>query len=175
MKKDSVIYRRRSLRLKDYYYSQEGAYFITICAYNRLCLFGEIANGIMIPNEIAMMIDKWWIKFPQKFPPVEIDYNVIMPNHFHGIIIINNHNTSIEKGARAGAPLHKIIQWFKTMTTNDYIKWKNQNKRPRSSGGLWQRNYYEYIIRNEDDLYNTRKYIEENPLKWEIDSEYRKI
>ena len=110
MKKDSVIRRRRSLRLKDYDYSQEGAYLVTICAYTRHCLFGEIVNGIMIPNEIAKMIDKWWDKLSQKFPPVEIDYCVIMPNHFHGIIVIGEKDAKIEVGARAGAPLHEIIQ-----------------------------------------------------------------
>jgi putative transposase len=120
--------------------------------------------------------DIWWREIPHAFPSIIIDEYVIMPDHFHGTIFIVGADLRVDplscvKGAHAGAPLHRIIQWFKTMTTNNYIEgvkekgWKSFDRR------LWQRNYYEHIIRNDGDLYEIRKYIIQNPLQWEIDRE----
>ena len=86
MKHDPDKYHRRSIRLNDYDYAQEGSYFITICAHNRECLLGDIANGEMSLNEMGTMVKKWWLKLKSKFPLIETDAYVIMPNHFHGII-----------------------------------------------------------------------------------------
>ncbi|MGO9120658.1 MAG: hypothetical protein ACLQPD_23970 [Desulfomonilaceae bacterium] len=85
---------RRSIRLKDYDYSQQGAYFVTICAYHRACLFGEIVNGQIIPNALGLMIQQWWSKLSGKFSSMEIDAHVVMPNHFHGIIMIDRGRNS---------------------------------------------------------------------------------
>ena len=79
---------RRSIRLKDYDYSEQGAYFVTICAKNRECLFGEIVNGQIFRNDLGLMIEQWWSKLSRKFPLIETDAHVVMPNHFHGIIMI---------------------------------------------------------------------------------------
>jgi REP element-mobilizing transposase RayT len=103
-----------------------------------------------------------------------------MPNHIHGIIFIvgadlrvcpDKNNDDIKKGEHIGSPLHHIIQWFKTMTTNKYIACVNQYDWLRFNGKLWQRNYYEHIIRNETELNNIREYIRYNPLKWDEDEE----
>jgi putative transposase len=173
VKEKSTIHHRRSPRLKDYDYSQEGAYFITICLNRRANVFGIIAGGEMNLNNVGQIIEKWWKKLPEKFPGVQIDYYVMMPNQFHGIISVVGGDPRVapNTGTRTGVPLPKIIQWFKTMTSNEYIKWKKRNNISSLTGGLWQRNYYEHVIRNEEDLYNTRKYIIQNPLKWDLDTE----
>ena len=170
MKFDPDIHHRRSIRLKHYDYSQKGAYFITICTRNREIIFDH--------NSIKNMIKKWWEKLPNKFHNVEIDEFIVMPNHIHGIIFIVGVVVvgadpcvcpNEKLGEHTGSPLHKIVQWFKTMTTNEYINnvkmfgWKSFD------GKLWQRNYYEHIIRNEKELDVVRKYIINNPLQWDFD------
>lgn len=179
---DPNQHHRRSIRLQGYDYSQTGLYFVTICMQNRACLLGEIQMGQMQLNSAGEMIYRWWSALPNKFPSVVIDAFVVMPNHVHGIIIITDNpvgadlcvcpdpdnNTQVQ-GAHAGAPLPTIVQWFKTMTTNEYIRgvknlgWEPFNKR------LWQRNYYEHIIRNEEYFQRIREYVHTNPLKWQDD------
>jgi putative transposase len=88
MKYNPEIHHRRSIRLKGYDYSQQGAYFITICTHNRECLFGKIVNGAMVLNDAGKMVEKWWYELNTKFPNIEPDAHITMPNHFHGIIII---------------------------------------------------------------------------------------
>ncbi len=193
MKYNPEKHHRRSIRLKGYDYSTAGAYFITICTNNR-----EI---FLVKDDIKEMIHSIWQKLPVKFRNVSVDKFVIMPNYIHGIIFLNdtdsnsemkrmNANTPKDKvfvgadprvcpqkekdGEHMGSPLPMIghiVQWFKTMTTNEYIKgakkkgWKSFDKR------FWQRNYYEHIIRNEEDLNQIREYIINNQLNWESDDE----
>ena len=128
--------RRRALRLRDYDYKQAGAYFVTICAQERACLFGVVQDGKMRLNDAGRIIGKWWLELNRKFPIVETDEFVIMPNHLHGIVIITDvpvgadlrvgpgpeNGNSTPQGAHTGAPLQTVIQWFKTMTTNEYIR-----------------------------------------------------
>ncbi|MBL7074911.1 hypothetical protein ISS37_06705 [candidate division KSB1 bacterium] len=182
---------RRSIRLKDYDYSQPGGYFITICLQHRQCLLGEIVKREMKLNAPGRMIEKWWMKIPVKFPGTEIDEHIIMPNHFHGNVMIvgavprvcpnNIRICQNDRGEpmcsplrdndskRRGSPLPKIIQWFKTMTTNEYIRMVKNAGWISFQGKLWQRNYYEHVIRNEDELNRIREYIINNPLRWEYD------
>lgn len=180
------IHHRRSVRLPGYDYSQNGAYFITICTQNRECLFGEIQKPVgadpcvrppnrlysLSPklNDTGKMIDKWWIKLKNNFPHIELDEYVIMPNHLHGIIFINDDQLRKEKGRTHGAaPTGRMVQWFKTMTTNEYIRRvKNGHWKP-FPGRLWQRDYYEHIIRNEESLEKIREYIVNNPMNWDQD------
>jgi REP element-mobilizing transposase RayT len=177
---------RRSLRLQDYDYSQAGAYFVTICANNRQCLFGDVVDGEMVLNDAEQMIDKWWAELNRKFPTVQTDEHVIMPNHFHGIITINSDPVGADlgvcpndgespcaqaSGAHIGAPLPEIIQWFKTMTTNEYIHGVKTSGWPSFRGRLWQRNYYEHTVHNEESLNRIREYIINNPLQWAYDRE----
>jgi putative transposase len=126
----------RSIRMKGYDYSQVGAYFVTVCLQDRNCLFVDIINGEMKLNAAGIMVYHWWNQLPHKYPNIELDEFIIMPNHLHGIIIVgadpcvcpNN-----KKGEHPGSPLpqpvslSRMIQWFKTMTTNNYIRNVRQN------------------------------------------------
>ncbi|GBC99978.1 hypothetical protein HRbin17_02511 [bacterium HR17] len=182
MRYDPEKHHRRSIRLKGYDYSREGAYFVTICTQDRLCLFGEVVEGEMRLNDAGQMVERWWVELNRKFPGVRTDEYIIMPNHFHGIIVIVGADPCVchddemvahanQMGTHAGAPLPKIIQWFKTMTTNEYIRGVKQSGWTPFRRRLWQRNYYEHIIRNEDSLNRIRHYIATNPLRWHLDRE----
>ena len=163
---------RSSIRLKNYDYSQPGAYFVTICTQNRSCLFGEINEGELLLADPGRMIAMWWLELSSKFPTASLDSYVVMPNHIHGIICTDNEMDSITgQGAHAGAPLPTVIQWFKTMTTNAYIRGVKSGSFPPFEGKLWQRNYYEHVIRNERELKSIRLYISQNPAKWHLDRE----
>ena len=111
------------------------------------------------------MVDEWWGKIPAKFPGTSLDYSVVMPNHFHGIIIL------VQENELFSPSLPEIIQWFKTMTTNAYIRGVKEKGWEPFMGKLWQRNYYEHIIRNETELDRIRAYIELNPAAWDKDIE----
>lgn len=187
------IHHRRSIRLRNFDYASAGAYFVTICAQGRECLFGEVVDGVMAANDAGGMVGKWWRELAIKFPFVEPDLFVIMPNHFHGIIFlvgadlcvrpdqnVRHENSGIhgsapakgsEAGAHTGAPLPTIIQWFKTMTTNEYMKNVLQSGWPPFPGRLWQRNYFERIIRNDAELDKFCNYILLNPARWSEDEE----
>ncbi len=187
---------RRSIRLKGFDYSRAGAYFVTIVTQHREIVFGEIVTGEMRLNDAGRMIEKWWLELNHKFPAVETDEYMVMPNHFHGVVVIvenadpagadlrvgpelqpgewGEHATwgeHAKSGAHAGAPLPTIIQWFKTMTTNEYIRGVKQLGWPPFPGKLWQRNYYEHIIRDELSLHRIRQYIVNNSTQWELDNE----
>lgn len=208
-------------------------------------MFGEIHNDGMFLNAAGDMVGKWWNEMANKFPSITPEAFVVMPNHFHGIILIheivgadlrvgpdigdgprsegvfidksayiktgehidsplpNNGKEEIyikgehivgadlrvgpytnddlsEKGAHVGAPLQKngvplsqIVQWFKTMTTNKYIRGVKHHHWQPFTGKLWQRNYYEHIIRNEEDYERIANYILTNPANWEEDEENR--
>jgi len=133
----------------------------------------------MVLSEAGKMIEKWWAKIGKKFPSVETDEYVVMPNHFHGIVVIVGVDPRVrpvadvntDEGAHMGAPLQRIIQWFKTMSTNEYIQRIKQNGWQTFPGKLLQRNYYEHIIRNEKELDEIRQYIVNNPLQWVLDNE----
>ncbi len=185
---DPQKHHRRSIRLKGFDYSSEGAYYVTIVAQGRECLFGEIVDGKMKLNEAGEMVVKWWNELTNKFPNIELGEFIVMPNHFHGIIFImanvgadlrvcpdGEENTSIQKGEHTGSPLRiplsQMIQWFKTMTTNEYIRGVKQSNWKPFIGKVWQRNYYEHIIRNEKELQQKTDYILDNPSRWDEDDE----
>lgn len=167
---------RRSIRIKGYDYSQEGAYYFTICCYQKRCLLGEIINGIMQPNIAGETVAAVWHNLPRHFPFIELDAFVIMPNHIYGIIVINEQpnnivinqllkpKTTFPNGTKP-ASLGAILQNFKSVST------RQVNRITRNFGTIWQRNYYEEIIRNEQAYNNIRRYIIENPLTWEDDEE----
>ncbi len=183
---------RRSIRLPGTDYSQSGAYFVTLCTQNRACLFGEIRNGKMELNDAGQMVMKWYDELENKFSDITNDECFCMPNHFHFIVVNNgicNDNTGEHVGAdlrvcpgnrgenventgeHTGSPLHRIVQWFKTMTTNEYIRGVKKQGWSPFPGKLWQRNYYEHVIRNDESLHRIREYIRNNPLQWETDHE----
>jgi len=178
------IHKRKSIRLKGYDYTQQGLYFVTICVQNRECLFGHIKNEKMNLNNAGKMIEKWYYELENKFPNIKCGEHIVMPNHFHCIIHNvgadlrvcpnntddHNPNTGGEHnpntGEHMGSPLHFVVQWFKTMTTNEYIRNVKSNNWQRFNGKLWQRNYWEHIIRNEKSFKNISNYIVNNPTKW---------
>ncbi|WP_114781292.1 transposase [Botryobacter ruber] len=213
MNYNPLIHHRRSIRLKGYDYTQAGAYFITICVQNKSCLFGDIRNSQLFLNEAGRIIEKWWQKIPEKFPDIELDEYIVMPNHFHAIVVNVGANPRVRPnhdpdnapdfapnhdpnhaapnqadptmrpysaasdsgsgspvlGEHVGSPLHRVVQWFKTMTTNEYIRGVKQLGWLPFNGKLWQRNYYEHIIRHERGYQNIADYIRHNPAKWKED------
>jgi REP element-mobilizing transposase RayT len=182
MRYNPEIHHRRSIRLKGYDYSQSGYYFITICTQGRRCLFGEIEEDRMILNDAGKMIGHWWNELKNKYANIEIEEYVIMPNHCHGIINIvgttvgadlcvcpeNDLGENADSPIR-GRPINEMIQWFKTMTTNEYIRNVKQNRWGPFDGKLWQRNYYEQIVHDEISLRHIREYIVNNPNQWQKD------
>ena len=180
---DPEIHHRRSIRLKGYDYSQAGAYFVTICNQNRECLFGDIVDGEMRLNDAGEMLERWYSELEKKYPDIQCDEFVCMPNHVHFIAVNvgadlrvrpdsaprQTMGEHVTMGEHIGSPLHRVVQWFKTMTTNEYIRGVKQNNWRSFPGKLWQRNYWEHIIRNESELNRIREYILNNPAQWELD------
>ena len=168
------LHHRRSIRLKGYDYSQEGLYFVTICCQNKECLFGKIVDNEMILNNARKIANDCWQQISKHFPNVILHEYVIMPNHFHGIIQIvgagsarhdDKMNDNMDLGLANPAPtmpLGNIIGYFKYQTTK-------QIDLPTK---LWQRNYYEHIIRNEKSYQHIAEYIINNPKIWGKDKLY---
>ena len=174
--------RRRSIRLQNYDYAQAGAYFVTTCTQNRTCLFGEIVDGTMILNSFGLTVFEEWTRTSQIRQEIELDVFQVMPNHIHGIIVITGNGagaSAAHVGAHGRAPLpHKrptgisrapkslgsIVAGFKSAATKQINLMRGTPSQP-----VWQRNYYERIIRNETELDTIRKYIVNNPLEWAQD------
>jgi putative transposase len=158
-------WKRKSPRLSDYDYSLSGAYFVTVCINRKKCLLAGIAEGMLCLNAAGKMVEKWWRKLESKFPLTKIDsFYVVMPNHFHGIVSIGD-----SEGGHAGPPLQQIMQWFKTMSTNEYIHGVKELGWPVFQGNLWQRSFYDHVIRDDESLNRIREYIVNNPQRWELD------
>ena len=188
------MHNRRSIRFKGYDYTQAGLYFITICCQNRACLFGEIENGKMMLNDAGAIANDCWLNIPNHFPNAILHEYVIMPNHVHGIIELvgaNNHspktnhhspnvpvigdnrakNVSVigDNRAKNVSPLRSpsktvgsVVRGFKIGVT----KWMRQNT---DTFYIWQRNYWEHIIRDDKSHENISQYIINNPTKWNND------
>ncbi len=162
MKYNPDIHHRRSIRLKGYDYSQGGACFITICMHNRECVFGDVEEIKIELSSIGEIAKKFWMEIPNHFNHLELDEFIVMLNHVHGIIILQlqqhkfQHIIPNSIGSTIRSYKGAVIHWCKN-NGHDYFR--------------WQRNYYEHVIRNEDELNQIRKYIAENPLKWERDEE----
>lgn len=195
------IHHRKSIRLKEYDYTIPNWYYVTICTHNKENLFGSIINNKMELNKYGIIVNEEWLKTKEIRKNIDLDYYVIMPNHIHGIIIIQYAENQNVRATRWVAPNEKlivpqndsviqsdtkekgashrltptiqsnslgsIIGQFKSVCTKRINKIDVVNKK-----FIWQRNYYEHIIRNDDDLYRIRKYIELNPLKWQLDEYY---
>ncbi len=173
------IHHRRSIRLKDYDYSNAGAYFVTICTQNRECLFGEIRNGVMELNQYGCIVKNCWNDLINHYFFAELDTHTIMPNHMHGIINITDTVGVVGAGFKPApteptAPaltgkrhgLSEIVRALKTFSSRRINKLRNRPGVP-----VWQRNYYERIIRNEKGMNKIKEYIINNPLQWDLDKE----
>lgn len=185
MKYNPEIHNRRSIRLQKYDYALAGAYFVTVCTQNRECLFGDMVDGKMSLNDAGRMIQLSWDELPIHYSGVETDAFIVMPNHVHGVIVL------VGAGPRAcpefnfqpqpgGQPqgvapttlsLPDLVHRFKTITTKRYTDGVKQTEWKPFLGKLWQRNYYEHIVRNEKSLNKIREYIINNPAQWEFDHE----
>lgn len=168
MSYDSNVHHRRSIRLKEYDYSQYGYYFVTFCVQNHMEYFGVIENGQMVLNQYGKIVEKCWNELPNHYGNCGLDEYIIMPNHFHGILILDeNPNGQCRGGVTPplqNQTLGQTVGFFKYRTT------KLINEICNTPGKqLWQRNYYEHIIRNENELFNIRRYIQNNPLEWYLD------
>ncbi len=172
---------RRSIRLQGYDYSSPGYYFVTVCTQGLRSRYGVVVDDGMRLNDAGRMVEHWWQSLAEKFVHVDLDEHVTMPNHFHGIIVIVDSRRGAPMCApsrgRSDAvglpekrvPLGEIVQWFKTMTTNEFIRGVKESGWPRFDRKLWQRDYFEHVIRDEKSLNNIRRYIRANPLMWPFD------
>ncbi len=168
---------RKKLRWKEFDYTNTGYYFVTICSFKRQKLFGDICEETMCLDLCGQMVDFWWRSLSCKFSLCELDEYIIMPDHLHGIIKIK-YNVGADQCVRPKISIPKIIQWFKTMTTNEFIKanrpmnlgptrWSAPTgKYDESNFKLWQRSYHDRVIRNKQELQYVRWYIRTNPI-WE--------
>ena len=150
--------RRRSLRLPGYDYSQAGAYFITACIHNRAMLFGGVIDGDVRLNEMGTIVQQTWDDLPTHYHGINLDAFIVMPNHVHGIIIL------ADASERRHA-IPEIVRGFKTFSA------RRVNERVGEPGALWQRGYYEHVIRNAKALDRIRAYIANNPARWADDPE----
>jgi len=171
---------RRSIRLKGYDYTRAGAYFVTICTKDRACLFGDVADGVMRLDQMGHIVRQCWLAIPDHVPHVLLDEFVVMPNHVHGIIVImathivgathasplQNDDTPTRPRGPQRQSVASIVGSFKSAAT------KRINEQRGTPGApVWQRNYYEHIIRDDESLNRIRQYIAENPLHWYLDRE----
>ncbi len=177
---DTEKHHRRSIRLKDYDYSHSGAYFVTICMKEMKCILGKIQNGKMRLSRIGRIIHQYWEEIPNHFDSVKLDVFVVMPDHLHGILFLNvgarfivpynkegfdKSNPYIKNNPMAvdRITLGKIIRFFKAKTTHKIRNFTNFDH------FQWQRNYYEHVIRNENELNRILEYVLYNPLQWQFD------
>ena len=201
------LYNRHSIRLKDYDYSQNGFYFITICVQKKACMFGDIKSNKMILTDIGTLAEQHWIDIQNHYNNILLHEYIIMPNHIHGIIeITNNENTcrgvalqrpftnlqmqtqqpqmllkqKLQRALQSNAPTNNKMSSIspKQGTISTIIRsYKSGLTKQLHNDGfigpIWQRNYYEHIIRNEIELNKIREYIINNPVNWENDKLYK--
>jgi len=170
---DERLMKRRSIRLKEYDYSQTGAYFLTICTYRRQCLLGTMVDGKVILSSIGTIVVEEWLRSAEIREEIELDAFVIMPNHLHGIVAMQRGEREIVSNClKAQGRIMKpktigsFVSGFKAAATA-----RVNELRGTPGKSLWQRNYYEHVIRSEKELNRIREYIENNPLRWHIDRE----
>ena len=188
------IHRRRSIRLKGYDYSWAGTYFVTIVTQGMTCCFGDVVSDETCLNDAGRMACRVWESLPQRFPGIEMDAFVVMPNHIHGIIIVGAQDNSVgvplvdtQDPGTVGIPtpgattrvaptggrviLGNVIGAYKSLTTFEYTRSVKTHSWSPFNGRLWQRNYYEHIVRDEESLGRIRQYIIDNPAQWMFDQE----
>jgi putative transposase len=169
---------RKQIRLKGYDYSKSGYYFVTICTQNREKWFGKVKGGITHLNKFGEFAKNFWTEIPGHFEDVEIDEFSIMPNHAHGILIVERNmvGDAYMRPHQGNAFMHslqdktkmllsKIIQQYKASVTHKINNLQNDLH------FQWQRSFYDHVIRNESELFRIREYIQNNPLRWDLDRE----
>ena len=171
---EPALSQRRSLRLQGYDYAKAGAYFVTVVTQDRLCLFGEIVDGGARLNQAGRLVADTWQWLETRYPSVLLDEYVVMPNHVHGLLVIAGEggdagDSRIAPTGEGGAgrkDLGSLIGAFKTVAA------KRINVARGAPGRrLWQRNFYDRVVRSEEDMNHIRSYIRDNPLRWDLDAE----
>ncbi len=172
---------RKQIRLQGYNYKTPGYYFVTICTEKRLCLFGKIIDGKMLHNPPGLLVYNTFKNLRNFYFGVDIDTFIVMPNHVHAIIVISRKGWTRSRGGRTqrsaptGDSLSDVVKNIKTYTTTFYSRGVIQRNWAPFYTRLWQRGYYEHIIRDTKSLQKIREYIILNPLSWELDSENSKL
>ncbi|MCK4635355.1 MAG: transposase [Candidatus Moranbacteria bacterium] len=168
---------RKRNRLENYDYSQNGYYFVTICTKDKKYFFGEIKDGEMVLNDYGKIAKKCWLDLPNHYVNCQLDEFIFMPNHMHGIVIIDNDivesdNFVVGNGLKPfptkGKKLHglsEIMRGFKTFSSRRINETNPVNK------FQWQKSFYDHVVRNDESLCKIREYIMINPEKWEFDKE----
>jgi putative transposase len=157
----------RSMRLRGFDYSRPGGYFVTICTYCKRCLLGSVHQGAIRLTAAGHLVQEVWHELPNRFPTVHLDAFVVMPNHIHGILVlVQERAASRASQAIPRVTLGGVIDAFKSISTVHVNRCHG-----RAGQALWQRNYYDHIIRSSEDWSKIRRYILENPLRWEFDRE----
>jgi REP element-mobilizing transposase RayT len=176
---------RKKLRLSSYNYFQTNRYFITICTHNKECIFGVVGGQTVQLSPLGLLVEQEWLHLTERFPNIDVVPFIVMPNHIHAVVTINHcsqhplqaialhpkkgQRYEMEKGRASSAPtktarnasLFNIVQTYKSITT------VTANKLDHTPGRkIWQRNYYEHIIRNEEDFLQITSYIQGNVSKW---------
>ena len=179
---NSEMHHRQSIRLDDYDYSKEGAYFFTLCTHQRREVFGEVVDSVVQLSDQGKIVYEIWQTLPQRFPGIELDAFITMPNHVHGIVVrtdhaISQHDTNkvpfvfnyqyknFRSTSNRRQTLHEIMRTFKALVS--YHVHKNGN-----TEFAWQRGFYDHIIRNIAERDSIRSYIVNNPAKWQEDKLY---
>jgi len=163
---NTISPRRRDTRLPGWNYRLPGPYAVTLCTQGRKWLFGEVIGGLTVPNAIGSMVTAVWQEMDGEFPPLTLDAFVVMPNHIHAIVWLDAGN--VEQNPDLGT----VVQRFKSITTARYSKGVYEAGWEPFDGRLWQRNYYDHIVRDDRDLERCRRYIEANPSRWLDDQDY---
>ncbi len=180
------LHHRQSVRLKGFDYTQAGPYFVTVVVQGRAPLFGDVKDGEIQLNGAGQAVQRIWNRMPDRFPGVEMDAFVVMPNHIHGIIVIHatsrpldrpvEHVTAMTRAASGNDVgsrfrLSDVVGIYKSLTTAEYIQGVKSLNWPPFHGRLWQRNYYDHIVRGDKSLRVLRQYILDNPSQWDSDRE----
>jgi putative transposase len=159
--------RRKSLRLSGYDYRQQGVYFVTLCTQEKICFFGQIIDSTMRLNQYGKMAESVWQEIPLHYPEINNELFIVMPNHIHGIITIQESKRAGSKPApTTGYSLSEIVRAFKTFSSRSINQLRNT-----LGAHIWQRGYYEHIIQSEQEHNQSGEYILFNPAKWESDRE----
>ena len=167
--------RRRATRLRDHDYSAPCAYFVTMCTQNRLLLFGRVIGDKMAANRLGSIVEDCWTRLPDHYDNVSLDAFILMPNHVHGVINIEDKPTVVGAGFKpalaaalasklSGVP--EIVRAFKTFSARRINEMRASPGTP-----VWQRGYYDHVIRTESELDRVRTYIVDNPRKWSEDAD----
>ena len=181
---DPKKHHRRSIRLAAYDYSQPGAYYVTIVTWQRDCLFGEVVNREMVLNKFGLVAKQEWERLTKRFPKIELGSFIIMPNHMHGIIVITDGRGTAGRSTVEVIPIprraptqegfQKPVKGSVPTMIRSYksaVAYRINLMRQLQGVPVWQRNYWEHIIRNQQDLQNKTDYIEANPMLWDQDAE----